>query len=152
MGLILDKCCCSNDARLTKTRRPALLRRPTIAPIRNQGLKRDSWKSCGWTRLPIIPVESPSENSFPQHPRSVRPQFASFQHCLSRASPPQTQQSTTPKKDFLHVSSTRMWASLQIGKEIATEVRSVRLVAKKSYEKKRFALKSIPRDKLNADI
>ena len=40
-----------------------------------------------------------------------------------------------------------------IGKEIGYgKYGVVRLVAKKSYEKKRFALKSIPRDKLNADI
>ena len=40
-----------------------------------------------------------------------------------------------------------------IGKEIGSgKYGVVKLVAKKSYDKKRFALKSIPRAKINADI
>jgi calcium-dependent protein kinase len=63
-------------------------------------------------------------------------------------------QSTTPKKDFLHRFVHEDVSKVyNIGKEIGYgKYGVVRLVAKKSYEKKRFALKSIPRDKLNADI
>jgi hypothetical protein len=40
-----------------------------------------------------------------------------------------------------------------IGKEIGHgKYGVVRLVAKKSYDRKRFALKSIPREKMNADV
>jgi calcium-dependent protein kinase len=40
-----------------------------------------------------------------------------------------------------------------IGKELGYgKYGVVKLVSKKSYERKRFALKSIPRDRLNADI
>jgi hypothetical protein len=40
-----------------------------------------------------------------------------------------------------------------LGKEIGSgRYGIVRLVAKKSFEKKRFALKSIPREKINTDV
>ena len=40
-----------------------------------------------------------------------------------------------------------------VGKEIGSgKYGVVRLVAKKSYDKKRFALKSIPRERMNADV
>ncbi len=61
---------------------------------------------------------------------------------------------STPKKDFLnriiHEDVSKVY---NIGKEIGYgKYGIVRLVSKKSYEKKRFALKSIPRDKLKADV
>ena len=40
-----------------------------------------------------------------------------------------------------------------IGKELGSgKYGVVRLVSRKSYERKRFALKSIPRERMNADI
>lgn len=40
-----------------------------------------------------------------------------------------------------------------IGKEIGQgKYGIVRIVAKKSYDKKRFALKSIPRERMNAEV
>jgi len=60
----------------------------------------------------------------------------------------------TPKTNFddrfVHEDVSKVY---NIGKEIGYgKYGVVRLVSKKSYDKKRFALKSIPRDKLNADI
>lgn len=54
------------------------------------------------------------------------------------------------EKRFIHEDVSLVY---NIGKEIGYgKYGTVRLVARKSYERKRFALKSIPRERMDSDL